>query len=103
VIRIIRDHNTLNGLRFAVIEFLALSSAVVGATLLVAESRFGLFALVGGVLAGLAVSMPVYAFGLVLHPAGGSIEGGPPSPNCGSQHQIVVRVREVRLVLCPGI
>jgi hypothetical protein len=82
--------------------WIAPSSAVVGATPSVAESRFDLFALVRGVLAGLAVSMPVYAFDLVLHPADGSIEGGPPSPNCGSQHEIVVRVPEVRLALCFG-
>jgi hypothetical protein len=30
----------------------------------------------------------------------GSIDGGPPPPNLGSQHEIVVRLPEVRLVFC---
>lgn len=30
----------------------------------------------------------------------GSIDGGPPPPNFGSQHEIVVRLPEVRLVFC---
>jgi len=46
--------------------WIAASSAVVGATLSVVESQLDLFAIARGALAGLAISMPVYAFDLVL-------------------------------------
>ncbi len=47
--------------------WIAASSAVVGATLSVVESHLDSFALARGALAGLAISMPVYAFDLVLN------------------------------------